>query len=90
VVRARHDLGLGGGTVIANPIAPEHEIAREMLDGWTEAALAEADAEGVRGKAVTPFLLARLHSLSGGVTEEANKQLVWANVSLAARIARAL
>jgi pseudouridine-5'-phosphate glycosidase len=90
VLRARHELGLGGGTVIANPIAPEHEIAREMLDGWIETALAEADARGIHGKDVTPFLLASLHSLSGGATEEANKQLVWSNVRLAARIACAM
>jgi len=39
---------------------------------------------------VTPFLLAHLHALSAGATEEANKQLVWSNVRLAARIAGAL
>lgn len=53
-------------------------------------ALREADEAGVRGKNVTPFLLARLHALSGGATEEANKQLVWSNAALAARIAAAL
>jgi pseudouridine-5'-phosphate glycosidase len=90
IIRARRDMGLSGGTVIANPIAPEHEIARDVLDVWTSAALAEADAQGVSGKAVTPFLLARLHALSEGATEEANKQLVWSNVRLAARIAAAL
>jgi pseudouridine-5'-phosphate glycosidase len=90
VLRAGHELGLGGGTVVANAIAPEHEIARATLDGWTEVALAEAESAGVGGKDVTPFLLARLHSLSGGMTEEANKQLVWSNVRLAARIASAM
>ncbi|MDO8915328.1 MAG: pseudouridine-5'-phosphate glycosidase [Coriobacteriia bacterium] len=90
VMRVRSGLGLGGGIVVANPIAPEHEIQRATLDGWTDAALAEADAAGIRGKDVTPFLLGRLHALSGGATEEANKQLVWSNVRLAARIARAL
>jgi pseudouridine-5'-phosphate glycosidase len=90
VLRARHELGLGGGVVIANPIAREHEISRAVPDEWTDAALAEADAAGVHGKDVTPFLLARLHALSGGATEEANKQLVWSNVRLAARVAGAL
>jgi pseudouridine-5'-phosphate glycosidase len=41
----------------------------------------------VRGGAVTPFVLARLHSLSSGATEEANKQLVYSNVRLASRVA---
>jgi pseudouridine-5'-phosphate glycosidase len=90
VLRARHEMGLGGGVVIANPIAKEHEISRAVLDEWTDAALASADAAGVHGKNVTPFLLARLHALSGGATEEANKQLVWSNVRLAARVAGAL
>jgi pseudouridine-5'-phosphate glycosidase len=89
IMRARHAMGLGGGMVIANPIAEEHQIARAVLDEWTDAALAAASA-GVTGKAVTPFLLARMHALSGGATEEANKQLVWSNVRVAARIAGAL
>jgi pseudouridine-5'-phosphate glycosidase len=90
ILRARHAMGLGGGTVIANPIAPEHEIPRATLDAWTEAALADAAAARVTGKSVTPFLLARMHALSAGATEAANKQLVWSNARVAARIARAL
>jgi len=90
VLRARDRLELRGGEVVANPIAPEHEIDPATLDGWTRRALADADEAGVRGKAVTPFLLARLHGLSAGATEEANKQLVWSNARLAARIAGAL
>jgi pseudouridine-5'-phosphate glycosidase len=90
VLRARHELGLGGGVVVANPISPEHEIDRETLDGWTDAALVAADDAGVTGKRVTPFLLAHLHALSAGATEEANKQLVWSNVRLAAQISAAL
>jgi len=90
ILRAREWMGLRGGTVIANPIAPEHEIDRATLDGWTARALREADEAGVRGKDVTPFLLARLHALSAGATEEANKQLVWSNARLAAQVAIAL
>lgn len=90
ILRVRDRLGLGGGEVVANPIAPEHEIDPATLDAWTTRALAEAEEAGVRGKAVTPFLLGRLHALSAGATEEANKQLVWSNSRLAARIAAAL
>lgn len=90
VIRARGDLGLTGGVVVGNPIAPEHEIERSTLDAWTTTALAEADAAGVHGKAVTPFLLARLHELSEGATQAANQQLVYSNVRLAASIAREL
>lgn len=90
VIRARDDLGLTGGVVVGNPIAPEHEIERSTLDAWTTTALADADAAGMHGKAVTPFLLARLHELSEGATQAANQQLVYSNVRLAASIAREL
>ena len=89
-LRARREMGMGGGTVIANPIPVEYEIPHSKLDAWTATALAQAEEAGIHGKAVTPFLLARLHELSGGVTEDANKQLVYSNARVAARIAAAL
>jgi len=90
VLRAREALGLEGGVVVANPIPEQYAIDPEVLDGWTRTALTEAASAGVHGKDVTPFLLARLHTLSNGVTEDANKQLVYNNVRLAAQIAVAL
>lgn len=90
VLTARREFGLDGGVLVVNPIGAEHEIDRERLDAWTERALAEAEEAGVHGKDVTPFLLARLHVLSEGETEEANKQLVYGNARMAARIAGAL
>lgn len=90
VLAARAALGITGGVVIANPIPEEHELAHDVIDAVIEQALAEATAQGVRGKAVTPFLLARIHELTGGRSEEANKQLVYNNVDLAARVADAL
>jgi len=90
VVRAQRELGLPGGVLVANPIAQECAIDLDTLDGWTRAALGEANSAGVHGKDVTPYLLARLHEMSGGATETANKQLVYSNARLAARIAAAL
>ncbi len=90
VLRARRELGIAGGVVIANPIPPEYEMSHDEIDGVIETALAEATEQGVRGKAVTPFLLGRIHALTGGASETANKELVYNNVRLAARIARAL
>lgn len=89
-LRAQWDLGMSGGAVVGNPIAVEHEIDRGRLAVWTDKALAEAASLGVHGKQVTPFLLARLHQLSEGATEEANKQLVYGNADLAAKIAAEL
>ncbi len=90
VLRTRRDLGIHGGVLVTNPIPTEYALDPETVDAWTATALAEADAAGIHGKAVTPFLLGRIHALSAGVSEEANKQLVYNNVRLAAHIASAL
>ena len=90
VLRSRRALGMGGGTIVANPIPAQYALDPRAVSEWTEIALAEAEADGIHGKAVTPFLLGRIHALSGGASEEANKQLVYSNVRLAARIAGAL
>jgi pseudouridine-5'-phosphate glycosidase len=90
VLRAKWGMGLAGGVVIANPIPAEHSVDPAFIDEIIARALSEADERGVHGKDVTPFLLARIHELSGGASEDANKQLVWNNVRLAARIAGAL
>lgn len=89
VLQAQWQAGLRGGMVIANPIAPEHEIARETVDRWIAQALAEAQAQGVAGAGVTPFLLARVAELSGGASLVANIELVLSNARLAARVAAA-
>ncbi|WP_294644518.1 pseudouridine-5'-phosphate glycosidase [uncultured Aureimonas sp.] len=85
--RAREAIGLEGGMLVTNPLAPDLEIDRETVGGWIEAALADADAADVRGKAVTPFLLKRIFELSGGRSLEANIVLVRSNARLAAQIA---
>ncbi len=90
VLRVRYELGLPGGVVIANPIPEAYELDAAWLGGIIDQALAEAEQQHVHGKDVTPFLLARIHALSGGESEEANKQLVYSNVRLAAEIAGAL
>ena len=88
--RMRAALGLDGGQLVANPAPAEHEIPTAELRPAIERALDEADAAGVRGKAVTPWVLARLVSLTDGRTLDANAALVVANAGLAARIAREL
>ena len=90
VLRVRRELGLSGGVVIANPIPEQFELDPEWLAQIIDQAIAEADERGVHGRDVTPFLLARIHTLSGGASEEANKQLVYSNVRVAAEIAREL
>lgn len=85
LLRAR--LGLAGGQLVANPIPPEAEIPRAAIGPVIEAALAEAAAQGIAAKAVTPFLLARIFELTEGRSLAANIALVLNNARLGAAIA---
>lgn len=86
VMKAHWDLGLGG-LVIANPIPAEFAMPKEVVDRAIEQACAEADAQGVSGKAITPFLLERVSALTGGDSLQSNIQLVLNNARLASAIA---
>jgi pseudouridine-5'-phosphate glycosidase len=88
--RMRGALGLPGGQLVANPIPPEAEIPREELAPVIARALAEAEAQGIAAKAVTPFLLRRIFELTDGRSLDANIALVLNNARLAARIAQAV
>jgi len=83
-------LGLAAAVLVANPIALEHELDRELHDHALDRALTEADAAGLSGKDVTPFLLDAMQRLTDGASLEANVHAVRGNVALAARIAVAL
>ena len=86
-MQAQWSLGLKAGLVVANPIPVAHEMARERVDAAIEQALAEAAAQGIHGKASTPFLLARVATLTGGDSLAANIALVLNNAALAAQVA---
>lgn len=88
--RLRGVLGLPGGQLVANPIPVEAEIPRAEIMPVIETALAEAAAQGIAAKAVTPFLLQRIFELTAGRSLESNIALVLNNARLGAAIARAL
>lgn len=90
VLELHWSLGLDSGVVIANPVPAAHALPRERVEQWIAVALAEAREQGVGGKAVTPFLLERIESLSGGESLDANVALVVNNARLGAQIAAAL
>ena len=89
-IDVRETLGLSGGHLIANPIPVDAEIAADTLAPIIAKANAEATAQGITGKAVTPFLLSRIFKLTQGQSLEANIALVLNNAQLAAKIATCL
>lgn len=89
-IHTRSALEQAGGLVVANPVPAEAEIDKHKLEPLISQALAEADAAGIGGKDVTPFLLQRIFELTNGESLETNVALVRNNAVLAARIATAL
>jgi pseudouridine-5'-phosphate glycosidase len=89
IMRARDELGLRQGIVVANPIPLEQQWDPAEHDRVLGDAFAAADAVGVRGKAVTPFLLGYIVDASGGRSLEVNLDLARNNVRVAAEIAQA-
>ncbi|KFG69734.1 pseudouridine-5'-phosphate glycosidase [Microvirga sp. BSC39] len=90
LIRTKEALGLGGGVLVANPVPSADEIPASEMSAFIEAAIAEAKARGVSGKAVTPFLLSRLFERTGGRSLATNIALVKNNAALAARLAASL
>ena len=90
MIRAQRQLGYPGGLLVANPIDQAHAMSRDEIDAAIDQALADAADRGITGKAVTPFLLARVVEITDGRSLAANIALVLANARLAAQIAVAL
>jgi pseudouridine-5'-phosphate glycosidase len=89
IMRARDELGMKQGIVLANPIPEELAWDSEEHDRILEQALREANERGITGKAVTPFLLLRIVELSDGRSLEVNLNLARNNVRVAGEVARA-
>ena len=86
-LKTKWDLNLHGGVVVANPVPAAFEMDFETIDRAIQSALAEAEAQGIKGKESTPFLLAKVKELTGGDSLETNIQLVYNNARLAAALA---
>jgi len=90
VIEAKWDLDLGGGVLVVNPVPEADALDAAVVAAAVERAQAEADARGIRGKDLTPFLLARVAALTGGASLAANRSLLRHNARLAGRLAVAL
>ena len=86
-IRTKWQLGLNGGVVVANPVPQADAMPKTEIDAMTEQALREAEAQGVNGKAVTPFLLERIKQLTEGRSLDTNIALVKNNAVLGAELA---
>lgn len=89
VMQLKWAAGLAGGLVIANPVPEKHGQDAEYIEGIIEQALADAGHQGIKGKAVSPFLLARIKELSASTSLVTNIELVLNNARLAAETAGA-
>ena len=76
--------------LVVVPPPAESALPREQIEEVIAGALAQAEAEGVRGSAVTPYLLTKISELSGGESLRANLALLRNNAKVAAEIAVAL
>jgi pseudouridine-5'-phosphate glycosidase len=89
-IHTKWQLGLKGGVVLGNPVPVEQAMPKDEIDAITAQALAEAEQGGVKGKQVTPFLLARIKQLTGGRSLATNIALVKNNARVGAALARAM
>ncbi len=88
VYREKKRLKMPGGIVVGNPVREDMEIPVEEVNNWINIALSLAEKEGIKGKAVTPFLLDKIKDISGGKSVKTNLSLLEDNARLAAKIAK--
>lgn len=89
-IKAKWDLNLNGGIVVANPIPEADELDSELITQAIDDAVREAEAQGIQGKETTPFLLAKVKDITAGESLTANIELVYNNSRVAAELAVAL
>jgi len=87
IAKAKWDLELAGGMLIGNPVPEEYAMDFDEMSAVIDRAMAAADAAGVKGKHITPFLLAHIVKLTGGDSLKTNMQLAFNNARTAAQIA---
>lgn len=90
LIAAQAKLEMKGGVLVANPIPEDDALDAAEIDGRIAAAIADAEAEGITRKDLTPYLLNRIFQLTDGKSLTANIALVKNNAVVAAQIAAAL
>ena len=83
----RKSLHQRGGLLIANPVPEQDQIESKIMNGFISQAVEEADRQGIKGKAVTPWLLAKIFELTDGDSLSTNVALICNNAKIAGEIA---
>ena len=89
-IRAKQVAGLTGGMLITNPIPEAYAMPQSQMSACIDQAISIASSNGIKGKAITPFLLDQIKTLTEGKSLASNIQLVLNNARLGAKIAVAL
>lgn len=87
IAQFKWEMGLNGGILIGNPVPEEYAMDYDEMSAIIDKALASAKADGIRGKATTPYLLAHIVDYTQGRSLATNIQLAYHNARQAARIA---
>lgn len=87
ILNTKWSLGLEGGVLVCNPIPEEYEMDKDYINKIIDDTVKEAKDKNISGKDVTPFILAKLHSVTENKSLKANKELVYNNCKVAANIA---
>ncbi|CAM3445177.1 pseudouridine-5'-phosphate glycosidase [Nosocomiicoccus ampullae] len=87
VIKAKHDLGLTGGTSVVNPIPEDEALDKDHINGVIQEAVDQMEKDGVGGKEATPYLLKAIVEKTNGKSLEANINLVYNNAKVGAQIA---
>lgn len=90
VLKAKWNLGLKGGVLIGNPVPEQYALDFDEMSAVIDRALHSAQEAGVRGKDITPYLLAHIVEFTQGQALKTNMQLAYNNARMASRIAVAL
>ncbi|MCC6904843.1 MAG: pseudouridine-5'-phosphate glycosidase [Anaerolineae bacterium] len=90
IILTQWELGLTGGVLIGVPAPADLALPNDEMEKAINAAVAEADAKGIKGKKITPFLLERVAALTAGRSQKVNIALIVQNSRVAARIALAM
>ncbi len=88
--KAKLDLGIHGGMLVGNPVPVQHAMSKAVADRAIDIAVQKAAEHNIKGKELTPFLLALVKEMTGGMSLDANIELVYNNARVAAKTAVAL